>query len=266
MTGQESVSQPGDRNTELVKQVFEAFARRDVEAALEWIHPQIRLWAVTAAVSRGGRPYVGHEGIREYWRDVQRLWQELNLVPVEFELIGEAVVVLGEVRARGVAGVLRQPAVWTWKLSDGLVVDCRVDSDVRAAREALGEAQTVADILRAYHDGFNRRDAEAMIALADPGIVSYPAITTRARRKYLGHEGLRNWIRDVVAADHGHTVAAREVRRLEEERWAVLGDVMIDEAPVSPFAAFAHVQRGLVSEVREFLSEEAILRQLAYLP
>jgi ketosteroid isomerase-like protein len=262
----ETDSPSGDGDIEVVKLAFDAFARRDVDAALEWMHPQVRLWVVTAAVSRAGRPYIGHQGVREYWRDAQRLWRELELVPIDFELVGQAVVVLGEVQARGPAGALRQPAVWTWKLNDGLVVDCRVDSDVRAARDALGEAQSVADVLRGFHDGFNRRDAEAMIALADPGVVSYPAILSRARGRYVGHKGLRNWVRDVSDADHGHTVAASEVRRVEEERWAVLGQVMIDEAPISPFTAFVRVHRGLVGEVREFLSDEAILSQVAYLP
>lgn len=259
-----SESSRGD--IEVVKQAFDAFARRDIAAALEWMDRNVRLWAVTAAVSRAGRPYVGHQGLRDYWLDVQRLWQALQLVPIEFELIGEAVVVLGEVRARGPVGALRQPAVWTWKLRGGLVVEVRVDSDVRVAREALGMEQGVADVLRGFQEAFNRRDPEAMIALADPAIVSYPAILSRARQKYVGHEGLRNWVRDVDAADHGHTVVASEVRRIEDERWAVLGEVLIDQAPISPFAAFARVDRGMVSEVREFLSDEAILSKLSYLP
>jgi ketosteroid isomerase-like protein len=266
MPARESASPPDQADIEVVRRAFDAFARRDIEAALEEMDRQVRLWVVTAAVRRAGRPYVGHEGVRDYWRDVERLWQHLELVPIDFELIGDAVVVLGEVRARGPAGALRQPAVWTWRLRDGMVVECRVDSDVRAARDALGEAQSVAEILRGFHDGFNRRDAEAMVAVAEPGVISYPAILSRARRKYVGHEGLRNWVRDVDAADHGHTVAASEVRRIEDERWAVLGQVIIDETPVSPFAAFARVHRGLVSEVREFLSDEAILSKLAYLP
>ncbi len=266
MGAQASPVGSGHGDVAVVKQVFEAFARRDIEAVLGWMHPQVRLWVVTAAVSRGGRPYVGHEGVRDYWRDAGRLWEALELLPVEFDRMDGAVVVLGEVRARGAAGSLRQPAVWTWKLSDGMVVDCRVDSDLRAAREALGEAHSVTELLRAFHDAFNRRDAEAMVALADPGVVAYPAAVSRAGRRYAGHAGLRHWIRDMAAVDRGHTVTAREVRRLAEERWAVLGEVIIDDAPVSPFASFAYVRRGLVSEVREFLSDEAILREIAYLP
>jgi hypothetical protein len=49
-------------------------------------------------VSRAGHPYVGHQGIREYWLDAEWLWRELELVPIDFELIGRTVVVLGEVQ------------------------------------------------------------------------------------------------------------------------------------------------------------------------
>lgn len=265
MAKQEPESSPGSRNIEIVKLVFEAFARRDVEAALEWIHPQVRLWLVTAAVARGGSPYVGHDGIREYWRDVEQLWHELELLPLEFEQLERTVVALGEVRARGAAGALRQPAVWTWKLSNELVVDVRVDSDEGAARDALGEAQEIETILRAYHDAFNRRDADAMIALTDPAIVSHPAMISHARRTYIGHQGLRNWMRDVLTAKHGHTVSTNEVRKLDRNSWAVLGKVTIDETPVSPFAALSSINHGLITEVRELLSEESILRELGYL-
>ena len=75
-------------DVETVKRAFDAFARRDMEGALDFIHPDVRLWLVTAAVTRGGRPYVGHEGLREYARDVEQLWREIELRPVEFDRIG----------------------------------------------------------------------------------------------------------------------------------------------------------------------------------
>jgi hypothetical protein len=204
--------------------------------------------------------------MREYWNDIRRLWQELELVPSEFALVDGAVVVVGEVQARGGAGSLRQPTVWTWRLSDGLVIDCRVDSEVQAARDALGEAKTVEGVLRAYHDAFNRRDAEGMIALATPAVVNYPLKLSTTQRKYVGHEGLRDRVRDEIAAEHEHVVVASEVRKLEEDGWALLGQLVIDDAEISPFAALARIDHGMVSEVREFLSEEGLLRDLGYLP
>jgi ketosteroid isomerase-like protein len=256
----------GPEKIETVKRVFEAFGRRDIDAVLRFMHAQVRLWVVTAAVTRDGRPYVGHEGIREYAGDVERVWEELDLRPIEFDQVGDAIVVLGEVRARGPAGALREPTVWTWKFSGGLVIDCRVDSDVRAARDALGRSQTVEDLLRGYIAAFNRRDPDAMTALADPAVVTYPSPIIRANRKYVGHQGLHHWIRDVRSHDYGHTFVAREVRQLEPQRWAVLGEVTIDDVPISPFASLVSVANGLITEAREYLSEESLLRHFGHLP
>jgi len=221
---------------------------------------------VTGAVTREGRPYVGHDGIREYFSDVNRLWQRLELRPLELYESGDAVVALGEVRARGAAGELRQPTVWTWKFRDRFVIDCRVDSDLSAAREALGEAKTVEELIRGFVGAFNRREAEAMIVLADPTIITYPSKVARTSRRYVGHAGLRHWIRDVLANDHGQRIAAREVRKLEEQRWALLGELTVDSMPLSPFASLFGVSRGLITEAREYLSEESLLRELDYLP
>jgi ketosteroid isomerase-like protein len=129
------------RNIEVVKRLFEAFARRDVEAVVALARPDVKLLPVTAHLARGGRAYEGHAGIREYMADASRLWEELELVPIQYEAVVDAVVAIGEVRARGAGGELRQPTVWTWKLRDGLIVDGRVHSDVKAARQALGAPQ-----------------------------------------------------------------------------------------------------------------------------
>jgi hypothetical protein len=54
------------------------------------------------------------------------------------------------------------------------------------------------------------------------------------------------------------------VRRLEQDSWALLGEFVIDGTPVGPFAALARMNRGLATEVREFISEENILREVGY--
>jgi ketosteroid isomerase-like protein len=258
----------GAERVETVDRVFEAFARRDLDGVLEFLHPQVRLWVVTSTVTRDGRPYVGHAGIREYFADATRIWRELELLPVRFEAVDEAVIVVGEVHARGPAGELRQPAVWSWKFRDGLVIDCRVDSDVTAAREALGDATATEELLRAYVAAFNERHPEEMIALSDPSIVNYPtAISHGSRRGYVGHRGLRTWIDDVLTNDPGHTIRVRSIQKIEADRWAVLGELFIDRLPVSPFASLIEVSAGgMITEVREYLSEESLLRELGHLP
>jgi ketosteroid isomerase-like protein len=268
MVGHEPESSGGSQHIDTVRRVFGAFARRDLDGALALMHPHVRLWVVTSAVTRGGRPYIGHDGVRRYFEDANRVWDELELRPIEFDAVEDAIIVQGEVHARGPAGALRETAVWTWKFRDDLVIDCRVDSDITAARGAIGDAKTIEELVRGYVAAFNQRDADAMIVLSDPGIVNYPiALSHGTRGGYLGHRGLRTWIGEMVANDPGHAIVARDVQKLDAGRWAVLGELIIDQQPVSPFASVIDVSRGgMITEVREYLSEETLLREVGHLP
>ena len=70
----------------------------------------------------------------------------------------------------------------------------------------------------------------------------------------------------LVETLRGQRIAAREVRKLEAQRWAVLGELTIDAVPLSPFASLFAVAHGLITEAHEYLSEESLLRELDYLP
>jgi ketosteroid isomerase-like protein len=57
-----------------------------------------------------------------------------------------------------------------------------------------------ADIVSRMFDAFSRRDAEALLAIADPDIVFIPPTGRLAGRDepYRGHEGLRTYLADVA--------------------------------------------------------------------
>ena len=126
---------------EIVRVVLDAFNRRDISAILPLIHPEARFRPMTAQLLRDGQAYVGRQGITQYFEDVERIWQSITIEPTEVQSAGEAAVVIGYAHVRGHAGEQRLPAVWTWKLRDGLVIDCTVHSDERAARKAIGLAE-----------------------------------------------------------------------------------------------------------------------------
>ena len=131
-------SAPIARQVEVIRRLFEAFERRDVDGALELLDADIRFFPVTAHLARDGRPYAGHAGIREYFRDAVELWEELELVPLEYQAVVGVVVVIGEVRARARTSEFAAPAVWTWRLRGERVIEGSVHSDLSCAREALG--------------------------------------------------------------------------------------------------------------------------------
>ena len=104
----------------LVREAFEAFARRDVAALVELTDPEIELFAPTALLANEGRCYRGHEGIGRYLHDVDRVWTRLEIIPEKFREVGNHVVATGRVRAKARDGLeVDNPAAWVWELRAG---------------------------------------------------------------------------------------------------------------------------------------------------
>ena len=111
---------------ELIKAVFAAFAERDVDGMLEYAADDIIFSPVTADYAGRTDPYVGHEGIREYFRDVASVWDDLRVTPTDFRQIGESVLVTGKVSAQSAARVIAGSSGWIWRVRDGKIVYGRV--------------------------------------------------------------------------------------------------------------------------------------------
>jgi ketosteroid isomerase-like protein len=123
----------------LVRRVFEAFSRRDVDAVVALCHADVELHVPTAERASHTGAYAGHEGIRRYFEDVGRVWEELRVVPQEFSELEDGVFAIGRVYARAEDGlVVDSPAYWLWRISDGLVVWGRAFEDRTAALKAAG--------------------------------------------------------------------------------------------------------------------------------
>jgi ketosteroid isomerase-like protein len=112
----------GRTDIEVVREVFVAFAARDVERVLALADPEVVFTAVTGGVVGKAEPYRGHEGMREYFRDVADVWDELVLTPGEFRQVGDAILVTGKVNARSPARVVSGSTGWVWRVRDGRVV------------------------------------------------------------------------------------------------------------------------------------------------
>jgi ketosteroid isomerase-like protein len=124
----------------MVRQVLDAFAKRDVQAALELADPRIELvFPTTADVTRGGKPYRGFEGVFAYFRDIARVWDELEIVPRDFREVVDDVLVFGRLRARRVGGLLLDaPAQWLFQIREGKVVYVHSYPSQEEALEAAG--------------------------------------------------------------------------------------------------------------------------------
>ena len=122
---------------EVVKAAFAAFAARDLQAVLALTDADIELTAVTGEHAGRTDPYRGHEGMRQYFRDVGSVWEELHLTPREFRAAGDLVLVTGKVSARSRTRTVTGSTGWVWRVRDGKVVYVRVYGSAADAIAAL---------------------------------------------------------------------------------------------------------------------------------
>jgi len=124
---------PGARQAEVdvVRAVYAAFARRDVEAALEFLAEDVEFVpAGTASLVGRSAPYTGHGGVREYFADAARVWDDLTLHAEDFRVAVGGVVVFG--RIEGVVTLtgkrFQASAIWVWRVRDGKATSMRATS------------------------------------------------------------------------------------------------------------------------------------------
>jgi ketosteroid isomerase-like protein len=114
-------------DVEIVRAVYDAFARRDVDAMIRHIAPTCEMHLVaTAAASGRSEPYRGHTGVREYFAEVAEVWDDLVLHAEDVRVIPGSVIVIGHATGHRGGTPVRRAAVWTWQVSDGLVTSVRV--------------------------------------------------------------------------------------------------------------------------------------------
>jgi ketosteroid isomerase-like protein len=119
-----------EKNVELARRLLEAFGTRDLQAVLAIADPRIVFFLPTAIVAERKSTYRGHDGIRLYFDDVARVWEEVELMPGEYRDGGDFVVAVGSVRARTRTGdKVDTEVAWAWEIRDGRVVWGRVYAD-----------------------------------------------------------------------------------------------------------------------------------------
>jgi ketosteroid isomerase-like protein len=105
---------------ELVRGLYEAFARRDVDALVAGFSADAELFLEgTARLAGRSEPYRGHDGVRAYLADVEALWDELVLHATDFRAVPGSVIVMGHITGRRQELEVRRASVWTWKVSGG---------------------------------------------------------------------------------------------------------------------------------------------------
>ena len=109
----------GTDGEEAARGFAEAITSGDREAAVAVCHPEIEFSSVLGI---SGRAYLGHDGIRQYFDDVESAWEDWT---VEVERVVEAadgrvvIVMTMHARGRGSGASLAARTAHIWTLRDG---------------------------------------------------------------------------------------------------------------------------------------------------
>ena len=128
-------------NVEVVRRVSDAYNRRDVEAMLDELHPEIE-WYPWLQVQLGGGAtvYRGHQGVRDGVRDGEDAFSEVRAELSEVRDLGDRAVAIGHLRGRGKeSGALTESELaWIVEFQGGKVIRVREYLDPKEALEAAG--------------------------------------------------------------------------------------------------------------------------------
>jgi ketosteroid isomerase-like protein len=128
-------------NVEIVRRMADAYNRRDVEAMLDELQPEIE-WRPWLQVQLGGGAtvYRGHQGVREGIRDGEDAFSEVQAELSEVRDLGQRVVAIGHLRGRGKgSGAMTESTLaWIVEFKSGKVIRVREYLDPKEALEAAG--------------------------------------------------------------------------------------------------------------------------------
>jgi ketosteroid isomerase-like protein len=126
-------------NLDLVQQALRAYADGDIERMLSYLDPNAELYSAIIGGAEG-RTYTGRAGIRDWFAETQVAFEDLTLELTEFQNLGDRVVGLGRVHARGrESGVeLDSPTGWVFTVRAGKIVRAEGHLDPAVALEVAG--------------------------------------------------------------------------------------------------------------------------------
>jgi ketosteroid isomerase-like protein len=129
-------------NVEAFMRGIDAFNRGDVEAVLEELDAEVEWHPVFQVVMLGGvaAVYRGHEGVRDELREWYETLGEVQVAISETRDLGERIVAIGRVRARGQesGAPVEFPGAWVVEYKNRKAVRVREYLDPKEAREAAG--------------------------------------------------------------------------------------------------------------------------------
>jgi ketosteroid isomerase-like protein len=128
-------------NVETFRRAMAAYDRRDVEALLEELDPEIE-WHSALSILLSGKATVhrGHAGVREWFRELDQVVDEIHIEYTDIRDLGDRVIAIGRIRTRGrgSGAVTESPIGVVSDTRNGKSVRVRSYLDPAEALEAAG--------------------------------------------------------------------------------------------------------------------------------
>jgi uncharacterized protein len=125
-------------NVDVVQGAWDAFARGDIDRAVEVFAPNAET-RISESVPWGGT-YMGPDGFRDFLYKIDKEFDQFKATPEK--VLGaddNHVVVVAKTKGRTKSGgVIEGSAVWVYQLRDGLIADAESWTDTARVLEALG--------------------------------------------------------------------------------------------------------------------------------
>jgi ketosteroid isomerase-like protein len=126
-------------HAEVFRRTSDAADRPDLEGLLAVIDPRVEWYPAMAALLRGEPTvYRGHEGVAAWLRDQEESFAESRIDYSEIRVLGERVVAIGRLRARGKesGAEIESPVGWVVDFKNGKVIRAQAYLDHQDALDA----------------------------------------------------------------------------------------------------------------------------------
>ncbi len=126
-------------NEQVVHRIAGALGPRDLSTFLEVTTPDVEWHSSLSVISEGGA-YHGHEGVRQYFKDVAEAFESFEGTLDGVLSVGDVVIGVGEIMFRGKASGVEQTQQlgWVLRFRDGRVVYLRAFRNPEQAFASVG--------------------------------------------------------------------------------------------------------------------------------
>jgi ketosteroid isomerase-like protein len=125
-------------NVELTTEAYGALNRRDVDWLIAHSDPGVEMHM--HGVAGEAVLYLGESGIRDFFRDMDEIWDSVEFVPEDIRDLGNRILVVVRQRFRGRgSGIdLGSTVACVYQLRGGLVTEMRTYLEIAEALAAVG--------------------------------------------------------------------------------------------------------------------------------